>query len=149
MGPWVSSFTLCCYDKHHYQKQLREGKGLFQFTLSDPSLGGRHSSSRSRNRSKNHVCLLACSLAHSFPSTAVLPVQEMSFRIRYQSRHSLTDMTTGRSDLGSASLEVPSSPAALGHSSIVVTRKVLPCPEFILAGAAPHGPLISALASHS
>lgn len=34
-------------------------------------------------------------------------------------------MTTGRSDPGSASLEVSSSQAALGHSSIVVTRRVL------------------------
>lgn len=38
-GSVVSSFALSCYDKHHSQKQLREGKGLFQFTLSDPSLG--------------------------------------------------------------------------------------------------------------
>lgn len=156
-GSVVSSFALGCYDKHHSQKQLREGKGLFQFTLSDPSLGmgGNHSSSPSRNRSRNHVCLLACSLAQSLPSTAhsclsrkwYCPQWTVSFCIRYQSRHSITDITTGQSDLGSASVEVPSSQAALSHSSMVVTRKVLPCPEFILAGAASHGPLISPLAS--
>lgn len=56
-------------------------------------------------------------------------------------------MTTVQSDLGGASVEVPSSQAALGHPSMVVTRKVLPFPEFILAGAASHGPLISPLAS--
>ena len=116
---------------------------------------GSHSSSPSRNRSRNHVCLLACSLAHSLPSTAqsclarkwYCPPWTVSFCIHYQSRHSITGMTTGQSDLGSASVEVPSSQAALGHSSMVVTRKVLPCPEFILAGGALHGPLISPLAS--
>lgn len=72
----------------------------------------------------------------------------MTFGIHYQSKHSLTDVTTGQSDLGSASVGVPSSQAAaLGHSSMVVTRKILPCPEFILAGAASHDPLISPLAS--
>jgi hypothetical protein len=50
----------------------------------------------------------------------VPPIVDQTSNINHQSRQSLTDMTTGQSDLGNSSIMVPSSQMTLGCMKLTV-----------------------------